>query len=243
MPDSTAKTAIITGAGGAIGRAIASAFARSGYRLVLTDLAEAPLTAFAATLEAEVLVKGQDVANPDDAVRLSAAIAAEGWRIDAIVTCAGLYELLSVPDLEPRIWSRSLAINLDGVFHTIRCALPLLNDDSSIVNIASIAGHRGSAYHSAYASAKGAVLALTRSLAQELAPKTRVNAVSPGLIASPMLENMGEQKLKSMLSGIPAARIGRPEEVASVVLFLCSDGASYVNGEAIHVNGGLFTSA
>jgi len=137
-------------------------------------------------------------------------------------------------------WRNSLAINLDGVFYTIQALRPLLSHRSSIVNLASLAGQRGSINHTPYAAAKGGVLTLTRSLAQELSPLTRVNAVSPGLIDTCMMKSLDETKRQNMVDSTPLQRLGRPDEVASVVDFLCSDAASYITGEAIQVNGGLY---
>jgi 3-oxoacyl-[acyl-carrier protein] reductase len=108
------------------------------------------------------------------------------------------------------------------------------------VNLASLAGQRGSINHTPYATAKGGVLALTRSLAQELSPYTRVNAVSPGLIDTRMMKSLDDAKRQNMIDSTPLQRLGRPEEVASVVDFLCSDAATFITGETIQVNGGLY---
>ena len=108
------------------------------------------------------------------------------------------------------------------------------------MNIASIAGHQGSIAHTAYATAKGGVVALSKSLAIELAPKTRVNTVSPGLIDTAMMKGMSDEKQTSMIQSTPLKRLGHADEIALVILFLCSSAASYITGENIHVNGGLY---
>jgi 3-oxoacyl-[acyl-carrier protein] reductase len=114
-----------------------------------------------------------------------------------------------------------------------------LNQDGSIVNISSIAGHRGSNKHGHYAAAKGALLALTRSLAWELGPKARANCVSPGIIETQMTVDLVAARGDVLIAATPSGRLGQASEVASVILFLCSPAASFVNGETIQVNGGL----
>jgi 3-oxoacyl-[acyl-carrier protein] reductase len=109
-----------------------------------------------------------------------------------------------------------------------------------VVNIASMAGHRGSYQHAHYAAAKGAVLSFTRSLALELAPRVRVNAVSPGLIDTPMVRPLMAARGPQLIEQTPLKRLGTSEEVARVIAFLCSDWASFITGETVHVNGGLY---
>lgn len=125
-------------------------------------------------------------------------------------------------------------------YYLIKSLLPLLSEGSSIVNISSIAGHQGSVAHTAYATAKGGVLALTKSLSIELAPRTRVNTISPGLIDTAMMQGMSDEKRSEMMNRTPLKRLGQPDEIAQVIIFLCSAGASYITGENIHVNGGLY---
>lgn len=236
----SSRVTVITGANGEIPRAIAALFARAGARLVLTDIDVEPLTAFAQTLEGEqAAVCRQDVSDPADADRVADRVRERFGGVDCIVTGAGLYQHLDIQRMTAEQWRTSLAVNLDGVFWTIRALLPLLTAGSSIVNITSVAGHRGSIDHTPYASAKGGVLTLTRSLAQELAPRTRVNAVSPGLIDTRMMQTLDGSRKARMIEGTPMKRLGTATEVAEVVAFLCGPGAGYVTGETIHVNGGL----
>ncbi len=241
MHDFSGRTALITGANGEIPRAVAALFAAAGARLVLTDIAVEELAGFAAGLGgAQTLLCRQDVADPADAERVAAAAADRFGTVDMVVTGAGLYQHLDLRALTPEQWRRALAVNLDGVFLTVRALLPHLSDGSSVVNIASVAGHRGSPDHTPYAAAKGGVLTLTRSLAQELAPRTRVNAVSPGLIDTRMMQALDEERKARMIGTTPLRRLGTAREVAEVVAFLCGSGAGYITGETIHVNGGLY---
>jgi len=235
------KVLLLTGANGAIGRAVARLFQRYGARCTLTDLDSEGTAAFARELdpgEDRVLALRQDAAQAEDAGRVVEATMARFGRIDAVVTAAGVYRDRLVSEMSEAEWRQSIAINLDGVFHICRAAIPHLADNSAIVNIASMAGHRGSYAHAHYAAAKGGVLSLSRSLALELAPRTRVNCVSPGLIEGPMVQPLIAKK-PELISNTPMRRLGTAEEVAGVVAFLCSDLARFVTGESIHVNGGL----
>lgn len=236
------KVAVITGAAGEIPAEVARLFAGRGLRLLLTDLNQAALTELVKSLGGAPRVIGvrQDVARPEDAEAVAACCRQAFGRADFIVTGAGLYEHLPLAEIDPLRWRRSLAINLDGVFYTIQALRPLLTDDSAIVNIASVAGHRGSPDHTPYAAAKGGVLTLTRSLAQELSPRTRVNAVSPGLIDTRMMQSLDPERRQAMTEAMPLKRMGTAREVAEVVGFLCSPAASYVTAETLHVNGGLY---
>lgn len=241
MIDFSDKVLLLTGANGAIGRAVAQLFHRHGAICVLTDLDIEGMTAFARELDPggeRVLALRQDAAQAGDAERVVEATAARFGRIDALVTAAGLYRDRLVSEMSEAEWRQSIAINLDGVFHSCRAAIPHLAEGSAIVNIASMAGHRGSYAHAHYAAAKGGVLSLSRSLALELAPRTRVNAVSPGLIEGPMVQPLIARK-PELIPNTPMRRLGTAEEVAGVVAFLCSDLAGFVTGETIHVNGGL----
>jgi 3-oxoacyl-[acyl-carrier protein] reductase len=136
-------------------------------------------------------------------------------------------------------WRQTIAVNLDSVFFTCRAAIPVMADGGAIVNIASMAGHRGSYMHTHYAAAKGAVLTFSRSLARELAPRIRVNAVSPGLIDTPLIQPLLKVSGPALIEQTLLKRLGKPEEVARVIAFLCSDWSSFLTAETIHINGGL----
>lgn len=139
-------------------------------------------------------------------------------------------------------WREVMSVNLDGVFFLVRATLPHLKRNGSIVPIASMAGHRGSARHAHYAATKGALLSFSRSLAWEIGDAARINVVSPGIIATPMTDDLVAAKGDTLLAATPMGRYGTPGEVASVVSFLCSPAAAFVHGEVIHVNGGLHMS-
>jgi 3-oxoacyl-[acyl-carrier protein] reductase len=242
MFDFSGKTLFLTGANGSISRAIAQLFFDLGATCVLTDLDEAGVTTFARELDSSgqrAIGLRQDAAVSADADKCLAAAKERFGAIDFVVTGAGLYRDQMVRDMSDEQWRQAIDVNLSGVFYTCRAAIPALTDGGAIVNIASMAGHRGSYMHSHYAAAKGAVLTFSRSLALELAPRVRVNAVSPGLIEGPMVQPLLAAR-PDLIDQTPLKRLGTPGEVARLVTFLCSDWASFITGETVHVNGGLY---
>jgi 3-oxoacyl-[acyl-carrier protein] reductase len=246
MFDFSGKTLLLTGANGGITRAVAQLFFRCGANLVLSDLKATELEGFGTALDAAgtrvVTLKG-DATNAADS---DAAVALAQQRfggLDFLVTGAGLYLDQMIATMTDAQWRQTIAVNLDGVFYACRAAGQALRDGGAVVNIASMAGHRGSYQHAHYAAAKGAVLSFTRSLAVELAPRVRVNAVSPGLIDTPMVVPLLKARGLQLLEQTPLKRLGTPEEVARVIAFLCSDWASFVTGETVHINGGLYIAS
>lgn len=244
MFDFTGKVMVMSGANGGITRAVARAFHGCGARMVLSDLDADGLAAFAADLDPA----GESVATTrcdvTDSGAVEAAIALCEQRFggaDFLITGAGLYLDQLTAGMTDAQWRQTIAVNLDGAFHFCRAVQRIIRDGGAIVNIASVAAHRGSFQHAHYAAAKGGVLGLTRSMAIELAPRNvRVNAVSPGLIDTPMIASLLKAQGATLTALTPMKRLGRPEEVANVILFLCSDLASFVTGETIHINGGLY---
>jgi 3-oxoacyl-[acyl-carrier protein] reductase len=241
LTDFEGKHFLISGAASGIGRAVSELLHGLGARVALLDRSPAQLDPLAGTLGARARSIAVDVSSSagcDEAVRL--AVEAFG-ALDGVVTAAGIYRDEPVVEMSADAWRQTLSVNLDGVFYTIRASLPHLKQNSSIVTLTSMAAHMGASLgHSHYGASKGGVLALTRSLARELGPKTRVNAVSPGVIATPMTSRLLADRGASVVQQTPLRRYGTPQEVAGVIAFLCSDAASFVTGEAIHVNGGLY---
>ncbi|MEQ8332984.1 SDR family NAD(P)-dependent oxidoreductase [Nisaea sp.] len=244
--DFTGRTLFLTGAAGGIPGAIAKLFAASGANLFLTDLHPESLAALAGEIGNGVPLATHplDVSDPDAVSRAAAACRDRFGQIDFVVTGAGLYEDGTVEGMADDVWQRGISVNLDGVFHAVRACLPHMPDGGAVVNIASMAGHRGSFGHAPYAAAKGAVLALTRSLAQEVASRgIRCNAISPGLIDTPMVRGLMQERGGDMLKMTPLGRLGTPEDVAGVAAFLCSESAAFLTAESIHVNGGLYIAS
>ena len=238
------KTALVTGGSRGIGRAVTIALARMGYHVLINYVSNE-----AAALETLDAIGGQgellrfDVSDPE-AVR--AAI--EGWQmthpdafVEVLVNNAGIRKDNLMIWMEPDDWQQVVNTNLNSFFHVTKAVLQsmLLHRYGRIVNIASVSGLKGLPGQANYSAAKGGLIAATKALAQEVArKKVTVNAVAPGFIATDMTDGLDEAALKK---DIPAARLGRPEEVAAVVAFLASPEASYITGECISVNGGLYT--
>lgn len=235
------KTFLITGATGAIACATARMAALEGANLVLTDISGDRLEAIA--LEVGPERTAWLAGDVRDADLSSAAVALAQDRfggVDVLVPAAGIYRDRDFSQMDEQAWRETMAINLDAVYRLIHAALPALSVESAIVNITSIAAHRGSAGHAHYAATKGALLSLTRSLAQELAPRTRVNAVSPGIIETAMTADLLAERGGELARSTPMKRFGKAEEVADAILFLASAQSSFITGETIQVNGGLY---
>lgn len=237
------KTILITGAASGIAKACASMMAAAGANLALSDInaealeqVKAELPTCAGRISCHVL----DIGDEDACIRAVEAAAALHGKIDHLIHAAGIYPEALVRDMQDADWQKLMRINLDGTFYICRAAIPHLSDDSSIVNLASVAAHRGSFSHAHYSASKGAVISFSKSLALELAPKTRVNIVSPGIIETPMTTGLLRQKGQALLDSTPLRRFGTAEEVAGGIVFLCSPLARFITGETLHVNGGLY---
>lgn len=242
MNEFNGRVLLLTGANGGIGREIAKQFHRAGAHLLLTDLDINGLNKFAETLQdgsGKVVCMRMDsnsTQDADEAVRLAKE---KFGGIDFFVPSAGIYMAHPVREMTDEQWRQTIAINLDGIFFLTRRVISALKSNSSIVFISSVAAHRGAFYNAHYSASKGALLSLTRSLARELGPETRVNAVSPGIIDTPMATDLIRLRGDASIAQTPLKRVGQPGEVASVIKFLCSNDASFVSGETIQVNGGI----
>ncbi|MDF0523335.1 SDR family NAD(P)-dependent oxidoreductase [Bradyrhizobium yuanmingense] len=244
--DFSGKTALITGAGGGISGACAELFYRYGANLVLTDLNFSAIEATAKRLDPQgnrVVALAHDVSSSQQAQSVVELAAKTFGGIDFLSPGAGLYLEQALSDMTDAEWSKLIRINLDGVFYTVRAATPFLREAGAIVTIASMAGHKGSFRHGHYAAAKGGVLTLTRTLALELAPRIRVNAVSPGLIETLMVSSLIAANGRQLIEQTPLKRLGTSMEIAEAAAFLCSDAASFITAETLHVNGGLYIAS
>jgi len=210
---------------------------------VLSDLNKDALNEFAKSLDpngSSVLAICQDAGNPAHAeAAVESAMMTHG-ALDGLVTAAGFLQRESIVRMSDEQMNRMFAVNFYGVFATCRAASRVMRPGSAIVNVASLAAHTGRERSAHYAAAKGAVLSLTKSLAAELGPEIRVNAVSPGFIETPLAKSTIDDQGEGLLSRIPLGRLGAPSEVAHAIAYLCSDSASYITGQTLHVNGGLY---
>ena len=243
------KVALVTGAASGIGKATALAFARAGYATILADHSVGPGQEALAEVEetgSPAMFVTCDVADPVDVADLVEQAIARFGRLDAAFNNAGIEgQPGSLIDCGHDNWDRTLATNLTSIFYCMRCEIrQMLKQESggAIVNCASVAGLTGIAGLSAYVASKHGVVGLTKSVALEYASKRiRVNAVCPGAIVTPMLERfMGssDEARQTVVANEPIGRLGQPEEIASAVLWLCGDGASFTTGQALAVDGG-----
>lgn len=243
------KVALVTGASSGIGKATAEAFASAGYAVALADRDEAAGKRVAAAIEASgkrAMFVRCDVADESDVASLVEQTVGRFGRLDAAFNNAGIEgDPAPTADCSGANFDRTIAVNLKGVWlcmvHEIRQMLKQ-EGGGAIVNCASIAGLVGFAGLPAYVASKHGVVGLTRTAALDYATSNiRVNAVCPGAIETPMLERVmaaGEETRRAILDGEPVGRLGRPEEIAAAVVWLCSDGASFTTGQALAVDGG-----
>lgn len=250
MTAKSSPVAIVTGAGGDIGAATVRAFLARGFRVAAVDLTEDGIREFAAELGEAVLPVPGDVSTPEGAQAYVKATLDRFGRIDHLHNNAGIEgQAIGIEDLDPKTFERVLAINVGGVFYGMQAVLPRFyaRGSSSIVNTASQAGLKGVGRLSAYCASKHAVVGLTRTAAIEAGPHgVRVNAIAPGQIATRMITSLEEQwnpddaqAVQDMFLGtIPLGRYGRPDEMGSLVAWLMSGEASFINGAIITADGG-----
>ena len=235
------RKALITGGGSGIGRATAQRMAAEGARVCVLDL-----DAAAAELVAKELggiAFSADVRDAEAVASIVAEAAEAMGGLDIMFNNAGSSFFGPLHQYTPEAWSDIVGVHLTGVFNGIRAAAPLMRDSGggAIVNTASISGTRPAAGEAPYASAKAGIIALTAVAAMEYAPTVRVNAVSPGMIATKLTEPLKAfpDRMEHFVAKTPLARIGTPEEIADVVVFLCSDLARFVTGQNIVIDGGM----
>ena len=235
---------VVTGAASGMGRAIAQAATREGARLVLSDLDADRLKATAGELGGEVRSLRTDVTQPAEIEALLALAERDFGRIDGLVTCAGIITTTPLLEITPAEWDRVFAVNAKGTFFTVQAALRrmLPRGRGRIVTIGSDSYKLGGGRvaNIPYAATKGAVVTMTKGFARHLAGTgVRINCVNPGPCDTPMHAPLTPEQRAMIAGRIPLGRFGLPEEIASAVLFLLSDAASFIHGESMNVDGGV----
>ena len=240
------KVALITGSSRGIGRSEARRLAHDGYAVCVNfiereDKARELVDELCAE-GFEAMCFGADVSDPEAVNAMVKACEANLGKVTLLVNNAGIAKQCLFQDMTHEYWQHMFDVNLGGAFNTIQAVLPnMLHEHSGcIINTSSIWGMHGASCEVAYSSTKHALIGLTRSLAQELAPTgIRVNCVAPGVINTDMVQVLGEDTLKMLAEDTPVGRLGTPEDIAAVVGFLASDAAAFITGQVICSDGGF----
>jgi len=241
-----ARCAVVTGASRGIGRAIAYELACRGMNIVVNYRASEQDAKGSAELirgtGQHAFVFRADVTNREQVKGMFGAALSEFGRIDVLVNNAGVLEQKPFGDIDDYEWQLSMDVNLNSAFICTQEASPRLNSGGCIINVSSMGGQIGGPRAPHYSAAKGALLTFTKSSARLLAPRIRVNAVTPGFIRTDMFEHItknGGQTETAIVETIPMGRLGEPGDVATAVAFLASPEASYITGHTLNINGGI----
>jgi 3-oxoacyl-[acyl-carrier protein] reductase len=242
MFDLTGKSALVTGASGGIGADIARALHAAGATVGLSGTRVEPLEALAAELGDRAHVLPCNLSNPEEVEGLVKRATEAMGAVDILVNNAGITRDGLAMRMSDDDWQSVIDVNLTAAFRLCRAAIRGMMKArwGRIVNISSVVGRAGNAGQANYAASKGGLVALSKSLAEEVASRgITVNCVSPGFIETAMTEKLNEAQRGTILASVPAGRMGTPQEIAAAVLYLASLEAAYVTGATLHVNGGM----
>jgi 3-oxoacyl-[acyl-carrier protein] reductase len=247
VPESK-RVVVVTGGSKGIGRVTCLRFAREGARIMFVhhdpdDIAANETLKLLGDMNVQARARKLDVSCFGDVDEFFQEVVNEFHRVDVLVNNSGITRDALFLRMSESQWDEALAVNLKGVFNCAKAAVKLMVKQRSgrIINISSVVGQIGNIGQANYAASKAGIMGFTKSLARELATRTiTVNAVAPGFINTDMTENLPSKAKEFFLNQIPMGRIGEPEEVAEVVYWLASEGASYITGQVIHINGGLY---
>ncbi len=242
MFDLTGKTALVTGASGGIGGAIARALHAQGATVTLSGTRVEALEAIKGELGARAYVVAAKMDDAADIDRLAKEAEAAMGKIDILVNNAGITRDNISMRMKDEEWEKVLQVNLGGTFRLTRAVMRgmMRRRFGRIISITSVVGVTGNPGQANYAAAKAGLIGMSKSLAQELASRAvTVNCLAPGFIATPMTDVLNEEQKKAILARVPAERLGTPAEIAAGVVYLASDEAAYITGQTLHINGGM----
>ena len=242
MFDLTGKTALVTGATGGIGAAIARALHKAGATVAISGTRANVLEELKAELGERVHVLPCNLSSAEDVEKLVPSAEVAMGSLDILVNNAGITKDGLAMRMKDEDWESVIDVNLTASFRLARAAMRGMMKKrwGRIVNITSVVGVTGNPGQANYVASKAGVIGLTKSLAQELAARNvTVNAVAPGFIATPMTDVLNDKQKEAILGRVPAGKLGTPDDIAAAVLYLASEEAGYVTGQTLHVNGGM----
>ena len=242
MFDLDSKTALVTGASGAIGGAIARALHAQGATVAISGTRKDALEVVAGALGSRVHVLPCDLADTSAVESLVPSAEEKMGKLDILVANAGVNRDNLFVQLRDEDWDKVIAVNLTATFRLTRAAVSRMMRRrwGRVIGISSVVGFTGNPGQGNYSASKAGMVGMIKSVAAEYAKRNiTANCIAPGLIASAMTEKLNEKQRETILARIPAAKLGTPEDVAAAVVFLASNEAGYINGQTIHVNGGM----
>ena len=242
MFELTGKTALVTGASGGIGEAIARALHRQGATVALSGTRKEVLDQLASSLGERVHVLPANLSDKDEVEKLVPAAEERMEKLDILVANAGITRDNLFVQLRDEDWDTVIAVNLTATFRLARAATKgmMRRRFGRIIGITSVVGVTGNPGQGNYTAAKAGMIGMFKSLGAEYAKRgVTANCIAPGFIATPMTDKLNEKQREAILSRVPAARLGGPDDIAAAAVYLASDEAGYVTGQTLHVNGGM----
>lgn len=240
------KTVLVTGGNSGIGLATAVEFAQQGARLVITGRDQASLAAAKEQLGTNALALQNDAGDLNAAKALVEHLKAQDIRLDAVFINAGVAKFAPLENVDENLWDQTFNVNVKGAYFTIQALLPILNEGAAILLNGSINAHIGMPNSSVYAASKAALISFAKTLSAELIGRgIRVNVVSPGPVTTPLYGKLGvpaeqlNELAQQIQAQVPAKRFGKPEEVASAVVYLASPNAAFIVGTELIIDGGM----